>query len=75
MTMDFADLVATVRPASMVPDEALIFSWQQMLALMDAGVSGQIIECGTWMGGCAFGMGTRPATQLGTGGSPGLHAG
>ncbi len=54
--MDFRNLVATVRSASMVPDEALIFTWQRMLELIDRGVPGALIECGTWMGGCAFGM-------------------
>ena len=31
MMLDFLKLVAAVRHASMVPDEALIFSWRRML--------------------------------------------
>jgi hypothetical protein len=56
MALDLDRLVSTVRRASMVPDEALILSWQRMLELIDGNVPGAVIECGTWMGGCSFGM-------------------
>ncbi len=49
----------------MVPDEALVFSWRRMLALIDSGVPGAVIECGTWMGGCAFGMALVQRHQYG----------
>jgi hypothetical protein len=41
---------------SMVPKPALDFTWHEVLRLIQADVPGNIVECGTWRGGCSFGM-------------------
>lgn len=63
--VDLTTLLGSIRRASMVPDEALVFSWQRMLDLIESGVPGAIIECGTWLGGCAFGMALAQRAKYG----------
>jgi O-methyltransferase len=52
----FADVLRRVRHATMLPDEALAFTWQSAISLIHAGVPGVFVECGTWLGGCSFGL-------------------
>lgn len=49
-------IIAQVRSHSMVADDALLFSWKTACELIEAGVEGALVECGTWMGGCSFGL-------------------
>src|SRR5689334_15671470 len=49
-------IVADVRPYSMVPDDGLLFAIRAILDTADRGVSGVIVECGTWLGGSSMAM-------------------
>ncbi len=40
----------------MLTDEALTFAWRSMLDLLEQGQQGVLVECGTWFGGCSFGL-------------------
>jgi hypothetical protein len=40
----------------MVPRTALDFTWIQALRFAQSEIRGSVVECGTWRGGCAFGM-------------------
>jgi hypothetical protein len=52
----FATLHRDLAGLSMVPKPALDFTWLEVLRLIQADVPGNIVECGTWRGGCSFGM-------------------
>src|SRR5437588_2371696 len=55
-TSSVARIVKAVAPYTMVPPSAIEFSMNQMLAAIDAGLAGVVVECGTWKGGCSFAM-------------------
>lgn len=40
----------------MVPREGLDFTWSEAIRLIENHVPGWLVECGTWKGGCSFGM-------------------
>ncbi len=40
----------------MVADDALFFSWETACDLIQRDIPGALVECGTWMGGCSFGL-------------------
>jgi O-methyltransferase len=50
------DIVAQVRPSTMLSDDALTFTWRAGVELLEAGLPGAFVECGTWLGGCSFGL-------------------
>ena len=45
-----------VAPYTMVPQAALRFTFESAIQSIEAGLKGSIVECGTWKGGCSFGM-------------------
>jgi O-methyltransferase len=47
---------ASVAGLTMVPRTALDFTWIQALRFAQSEIRGSFVECGTWRGGCAFGM-------------------
>jgi hypothetical protein len=51
-----AIILKAVAPYTMVPPSAIEFSITQMLAAIDAGLPGVVVECGTWKGGCSFAL-------------------
>lgn len=56
MTDVTAKVIADVRPYTATPDEALECTIRLTLEAIDAGIPGDLVECGTWMGGCSFAM-------------------
>src|SRR4051812_36300180 len=53
---DAMAIIDAVRPYSMVPDDAILFAMKSVLNVVDRGVSGAIVECGTWRGGSSMAM-------------------
>jgi len=51
-----AEILAVVRHATMVPEEGLRFTWSAAVDLLTKGRPGNFVECGTWFGGCSFGL-------------------
>lgn len=49
-------VISEVRPYSMVPDEGLACTIRLTLEAIDAGIPGDLVECGTWLGGSSFAM-------------------
>lgn len=49
-------VLSEVRPYSMVPDHGIAKTIELTLAAIDAGILGDLVECGTWKGGCSFAM-------------------
>jgi hypothetical protein len=49
-------VIAEVRPYTMVPDDGLATTIELTLNAIDAGIPGDLVECGTWMGGSSFAM-------------------
>jgi len=49
-------LLAEMAPHTMVPAPGLRFTWTTALRLIRENLPGAFVECGTWLGGCAFGM-------------------
>jgi O-methyltransferase len=49
-------VIAEVRPWTMVPDEGLATTIRLALGAIDAGIPGDLVECGVWKGGCSFAM-------------------
>jgi hypothetical protein len=45
-----------VAPYTMVPQAALLFTLESALQSIEMNLKGSIVECGTWKGGCSFGM-------------------
>ena len=54
--VELAEVLRTVRHASMVADESLLLTWREALRVLKAGTAGAVMECGTWRGGAAFGL-------------------
>jgi len=52
----FSAVIKEVRHATMLPEEALTFTWRAALRVIEQGVPGAFVECGTWLGGCSFGL-------------------
>src|SRR5262245_20517398 len=50
------DVIAKVRPYTVVPDEGLKLTIRLTLEVIDKGVPGVLVECGTWKGGCSYAM-------------------
>src|SRR5262245_10989366 len=46
-----AELVDSVRPYTMVPGDSLRDLVRKVEAVVEAGVPGDLVECGTWRGG------------------------
>lgn len=53
-TLDLHELVAAVRPFTMVDEGSLIDLAQQVHAAVLQGIPGHFVECGVWRGGAAF---------------------
>lgn len=49
-------VIAEVRPYTMVPDDGLRTTIELTLQAIDAGIPGDLVECGTWLGGSSFAM-------------------
>jgi hypothetical protein len=49
-------VIADVRPYTMVPDEGLSCTIELTLKAINDGVPGDLVECGTWKGGSSFAM-------------------
>jgi hypothetical protein len=49
-------IIGEVRPFSMVPDDSLAFTINTTIEVIESGVAGDIVECGTWLGGASFAM-------------------
>lgn len=49
-------VIAEVRPYTMVPDDGLALTIELTLSAIDRDIPGDLVECGTWMGGCSFAM-------------------
>lgn len=54
---DIADrVVEEVQPFTMVPPEGILKSIELAISAVENGHHGDIVECGTWMGGASFAM-------------------
>jgi len=51
---DLPAVLERVRPYTMVPRPALVELARQVRAVLEAGVPGAFVECGTWRGGSSF---------------------
>ena len=60
-----ADLAREMAPHTMVDPAGLRFTWSTALRLIERGVPGAFVECGTWFGGCAFGIALAQLRVLG----------
>lgn len=49
-------IIDEVRPYTMVPDPGLEQTIRLAMAVVESGIPGDFVECGTWMGGCSFAM-------------------
>ena len=52
----FARVVAEVEPFTMVTWENLVATLQMVLEAVDSDRPGDLVECGTWLGGASFAM-------------------
>lgn len=52
----FAAVIPQIRHATMLPEEALTFTWRTAMELLESSQPGALVECGTWLGGCSFGL-------------------
>lgn len=50
------EIIATVRPYTMVSDDGLECTIRLTLDAIKAGIPGVLVECGTWLGGSSFAM-------------------
>lgn len=55
-TMIIKQVIAEVRPYSMVPDPGIAQTIRLTLDAIRNDVPGDLVECGTWLGGCSFAM-------------------
>jgi O-methyltransferase len=53
---DTSTILELVRGDTMVPEDALAFTWSEAVRLAASEVRGDFVECGVWKGGCSFGM-------------------
>ncbi len=51
-----AEILAKVTPYSMVHESGIRFAMEAALYAIEEGIEGEIVECGSWRGGCAFAM-------------------
>jgi hypothetical protein len=51
-----AKVIDEVAPFTMVPRENLAFTIECVFDAVDMDRSGDLVECGTWLGGCSFAM-------------------
>lgn len=56
LTDAIRQIIAEVRPYSMVPDQGIEMTIRLTLDAIRKGVAGELVECGTWLGGCSFAM-------------------
>lgn len=49
-------VIAEVRPYTMVPNEGLATTIELTIDAIKADISGALVECGVWKGGCSFAM-------------------
>lgn len=49
-------IIQEVRPYTMVPNEGLATTIKLTLHAIEANIPGDLVECGTWFGGCSFAM-------------------
>lgn len=59
-------LARDVAPFTMVDVPGLLFTWKSVLRLIEAGVPGVVVECGTWLGGCSLGIALAQRRIFGT---------
>ena len=62
----FERIIDQIRPYTMVDDRGLKFSFHAACDAVSSGRDGVIVECGTWLGGCAFGMALSQRERFGT---------
>jgi O-methyltransferase len=51
-----AQIISQVRPYSMVPDDGLALTIYSTIYAIEEGLTGDLVECGAWRGGCSFAM-------------------
>lgn len=50
------DVIAKVKPYTVVPPEGLELTIRLTLEMIDRNIPGRLVECGTWKGGCSYAM-------------------
>jgi hypothetical protein len=50
------NIVEVVRPYTMVCDDGVAFTVKSAVEAVESGIPGDMVECGTWRGGCGLAM-------------------